>query len=485
MKKKIIIGLSIFALFFLVGGTYIIITIETVTSRLDKLIMLHQVEILREHLLIQIKRVQSDLSLKNTRYARNIDTVVTNVRNMEKVVNVCFDCHHSEDLMKKLIGLKNHVEEYRDSIDRALTIRANVRRLEAEEDNAFRKGEHLIGEVNSMISTANLRLDERTKSALRNIADTKILLYLLVALGPISTAGLAIIFIKGFTKPINVLLDATRKLKDGNLDYKIEGLKEEFGEVASSFNEMAASLKEHMHKMQRTEQMVVIGELAAGLAHEIKNPLAGIKVSMEVLSEGATVPEEDREVILRVIDEIRRIELLIKNLLNFAKPPQPNLMFINVNDILDKTISFSLGHPSLSPNATTAIKVFKDLDDSLPELMADPMQLQQVFLNLLLNAIDAMPHGGTLTVKTSHDTASNSVQIEISDTGKGIDEKLKDKIFQPFFTTKPKGTGLGLAITKRLIEQHGGSISVENHISEGTIFKVSFPVKHAEEVQIT
>ena len=109
--------------------------------------------------------------------------------------------------------------------------------------------------------------------------------------------------------------------------------------------------------------------------------------------------------------------------------------------------------------------------------MADPMQLQQVFLNLLLNAIDTMQDGGTLFVKTSYDAGENAVQIEISDTGKGIDEKVIAKIFQPFFTTKPKGTGLGLAITKRLIEQHGGDISAENNPGGGATFKIRLPVK--------
>ncbi len=133
MKKKILIGLSIFSLFFLISGIYIISTIETVTSRLDKLIILHQVEILREHLLIQIKRVQSDLFLKNTRYARGIDTIVTHVKNMENVANTCFNCHHDEDKTAMLNDLRNQIHNYNDALSRAMTLRANTSRLEAEE----------------------------------------------------------------------------------------------------------------------------------------------------------------------------------------------------------------------------------------------------------------------------------------------------------------------------------------------------------------
>ena len=477
MKKKIIIGLSIFSLIFLLAGIYIITTIETATAKLDNLITLHQVEILREHLLINIKRVQSDLNLKSTRFARSIDTVILNVRNMEKMADKCFECHHSEDVLERLSELRNDIDKYKDALSRVFTIRANTGRLKAEEDSAFRTGENLITKVNNMISIASSKLEKKTQSALGNIADTKTVLYILLAIGPPLAAGIAFIFMRGFTRQVNVLLEATRSLKEGNLDYRIEGLKDEFEEVAASFNNMAASLKEQMYKMQRTEQMVVLGELAAGLAHEIKNPLTGIKLSMEVLSEKTFTSEEDREFILKIIDEIKRIDSLIKSLLKFARPPKPNFAVSDLNEILNDTVTFSLKHPSLSSKTSTSINVLKHFDKSLPELMADPMQLQQVFLNLLLNAIDTMQDGGTLFVKTSYDAGENAVQIEISDTGKGIDEKVIAKICQPFFTTKPKGTGLGLAITKRLIEQHGGDISAENNPGGGATFKIRLPVK--------
>ena len=223
--------------------------------------------------------------------------------------------------------------------------------------------------------------------------------------------------------------------------------------------------------LQRAEQIKICGEMAVGMAHEIKNPLAGIKVSIEVLLEELDLVESDREVLVKVISEIRRLELLIKALLNFAKPPKPQFSLVDLNGILETAASFSLKNASFSP-----IKALKDYDEHLPETMADPMQLQQVFMNLILNAAEAMPGGGTLTLKTSYDKSSNALQIMISDTGEGITDEMKGKIFQPFFTTKSKGTGLGLAISKRLIEQHGGSIIAESNHPKGTIFRISFPL---------
>jgi len=484
MKKKIIIGLSIFSLVFLLSAVYTIATIEHATTKMDNLIKLHQVEILREHLLIQIKRAQSDLYLKNTPYARSVNTIVTDVRTMSNTVNTCFNCHHTEQVATRLKNLRDKIEDYKIDLSRALTLRANAKRLRMEEDHAFQIGTELIDEVDNITQMANLKLEQKTRAAFHEITRTKIMLYLLVLVVPIAAIGLSVIFIQGFTSPVNKLLAATRQLKKGDLSYRIEGLQDEFGEVAASFNEMAKSLRDDCIRMQWAEQLVVLGEMAGGLAHEIKNPLAGIKASMEVLSMDTTLAEENRDVLLKGVEQIKRIEVLLKGLLNFARPPKPDFMPVDVNSVLDTTIGLALRHPQFASRDSKTITVIKDYDRHLPKTMADPQQLQQVFLNLLLNAADAMPDGGMITVETSRPEPGLSLHIQIVDTGDGIDEAVVDKIFQPFFTTKQHGTGLGLAITKRLIEQHGGTINVKNNHAKGVAFMITLPVRDGEEVQI-
>jgi two-component system sensor histidine kinase AtoS len=433
----------------------------------------------------------------------------------------------------------------------------------------------------------------------------------LIAVGPLLTIGLAYTLIRGFTKPINILLKATKRLKAGDLDYRIEGLKDEFAELAIAFDDMAGSLKEHLreieeserryrllfesaadaifildaegaqagkivaanqaaakmhgysaeelmtlnikdldtpdaaaavpariermlkggewlkaevthcakdgrvfpielsagvfefgnHKyilaidrditerkqaqeaLQRAEQIRTAGELATGLAHEIKNPLAGIKVTMETLAEEPYLSEEDRSVLFKVIDEIKRIEGLIKGLLNFARPPKPQFTPTDVNTVLDTAAQLVLKNRSHASGETGAIDMVKELSPDLPEIIGDPMQLKQVFMNLLLNAVDAMPEGGTVVLKTSFGEAAHAVMVDISDTGKGIDARVLDKMFQPFFTTKSKGTGLGLAISKRLIEEHGGKISIENNKGGGSTFRISLPCDNGKRVR--
>ncbi len=480
MKKTIILGLSIFSLIFFLGVFYIIGSVERSTGSLDQLIILHQVEILREHLLIQIKRVQADLNLKNTRHARGVDTVVQDVMNMHNVANSCFNCHHSPAVTEKLNDIKDNIEEYKNALSRVFTIRANEQRLGEEEDAAFAIGQELITKVDDMIALTTTKLQQRTQGTLVKIADTKVVLYVLLVLGPLLTVILSYFFIRSFTKPINRLLHATRRLKEGNLDFRIEGLHNEFGEVASSLNEMAGALKEHFTKMQKIEQGMVLAEVAAGLAHEIKNPLTGVRGAIELISQESTVAPQDRMLLLKAVEDVVRIESLMKDLMNFAKPPRPQYVSVGINGVLDMTLSFALKHPSFAMNAGAGITVAKDFDPQMPNFLADPQQLRQIFLNLLLNAAEAMPKGGALHLKTFHDTSTGTIGVRISDSGTGIEERVMDRLFQPFFTTKHHGTGLGLAIIKRLIEQHEGTITVANNPDQGAAFTISFPIRAAE-----
>jgi len=197
---------------------------------------------------------------------------------------------------------------------------------------------------------------------------------------------------------------------------------------------------------------------------------------MAALSEEEYLTGEDRDLLKRVIDEIKRIEYLMKALLSFAKPRMPEFVETDVNAILHMVAALAVKNRASLGVGARPVKIVSNLAPGLPDILADPMHLQQIFMNLLLNAVDAMPEGGTLTMKTSLDAAVSMVRIEIADTGKGVESGVMDKLFQPFFTTKPKGTGLGLAITKRLVEEHGGEISLQNNAEGGVTFILQLPV---------
>jgi len=234
--------------------------------------------------------------------------------------------------------------------------------------------------------------------------------------------------------------------------------------------------------IQRERQNAFVAELASGLAHEIKNPLAGIKATIDVLSEESGMPAEDRSALKNVVPKIKRIESLLKILLNFARPPKPQFSRTQVNAVLDNAVDLALRDRSHASDAETAVRVIREYDDTLPEIDADPMQLQQIFTNLLLNASEAMPKGGTVFLKTLLDATTRTLEVRISDTGPGIDEEARKHIFQPFYSKKAAGPGL--AIASRLVEEHGGSIGVQCPENRGSLFMVRLPVNQAQRRQI-
>jgi signal transduction histidine kinase len=476
MKKKIVLGLAIFALMFFAGGVYIVTTTQATFYELHRLSQLHRTVALRKDLLLSIKKNQESIILRNRQFAME---GASGEQSMTAIMEKCYACHFDLPFKGNIVHLKSQIEGY-DSLTRAVFAAGpGSAPLEKRIGAALSMGNDLIGKMDGIINLTSANLGKQERAVLKTIDERKTLLFIMVTIGPFFTVGLAFFLIRGLTRPVSSLLDATRRLKSGDLDHRISELDDEFGEVAASFNEMAASLKKQMQEMQRTEQLRVCGEMAAGLAHEIRNPLAGMKVSIEVLLSELNMEERDKEVLLKVIEQIRNIELMMKNLINYARPVAAQPVRFDVNKILEKTIYFIEKHPSFT-SGDSRKQLIRELDEALPEIVGDPQQLQQVFLNLLLNAADSIPEGGTITVRTAHDKEAKTVVVVLRDTGKGIPAELMEKIFQPFFTTKGKGTGLGLAVSKRIVEEHDGSIAVSNNVSGGVTFAITLPVKAEE-----
>ena len=235
----------------------------------------------------------------------------------------------------------------------------------------------------------------------------------------------------------------------------------------------------------RSRQLATVGEMAAGWAHEIKNPLAGIKVSMAVLLDELELAPDDRAVFARIVKEIQRIENLLRNLLNYARPTQPNLSSLDLNVQVEsclRNVAMLLKSPDYSRQNGKRISLRPELGEDLPPIHADASQLQQILLNLLLNAVEAIGDEGVVSVATWLGS-DHRVRVEVADTGKGMTAEVAARIFQPFYTTKPKGNGLGLAISKRLVELHGGEIEVASTPGRGSAFIINLPQQQGREQQ--
>ncbi|HBE78642.1 MAG TPA: hypothetical protein DDW65_12830, partial [Firmicutes bacterium] len=224
-------------------------------------------------------------------------------------------------------------------------------------------------------------------------------------------------------------------------------------------------------RINESEKLAAMGGLAVGMAHEVRNPLGAIKTCAQFLRDKFE-PEDNRykfpQIIIR---EAERLDQLIERLLNFTRPAEQDFQYEDINEILDNVAVLA----SLKVN-DRRLTIKKSFDPNIPRLFVDAKRLQQAFLNIMLNAIDAMPDLGTLSAMTIYDQEKRRIKIEISDTGEGIPVNLVDKIFDPFFTTKIKGTGLGLAIVQQIILEHNGLISVQSKVGEGTLFTIFLPL---------
>jgi len=252
-----------------------------------------------------------------------------------------------------------------------------------------------------------------------------------------------------------ILADRERKRRI-ELQHTAQRLSAVYRELQSSFEQV-----------KRADRLSAIGQLAAGLAHEIRNPLASIDGAAELLDAAGDQPELRKETVTIIRKECARLNRLLTSLLDFARPRRPEWRDVELAKVLDTVIDL-VGH-----SAGKGIRFHKQEDERLPGLLGDQEQLTQVILNLTLNAAQAMPEGGDVWLIARRE--ANGLAIQIRDEGAGIPEEHMDKIFDPFFTTKETGTGLGLSVVHQIVTQHGGNVNVSRNEDRGTTFTLFFP----------
>jgi len=299
--------------------------------------------------------------------------------------------------------------------------------------------------------------------------------------------------------PLQRMVVATQKIAKGDLSHKVEvKSSDEIGYLANSFNQMTADLKAANEKLiewgktlekkveERTkeltemqahlaqsEKLASLGKLAAGIAHEINNPLGGVLIYSHLLLEDTDKNSPHYENLKKIVKETSRCKDIVKGLLEFARPKEPETSLIDINEIVESSLAI-VERQALFQNIT----IKKMYSSNLPRTVADSAQLQQVFMNIILNAAEAMDGNGILTLITSLTDDGTHIEVKFSDTGHGIRKEDKERLFEPFFTTKEvgKGTGLGLAISYSIIQKHQGTIKVQSQVDKGSTFTVKLPV---------
>lgn len=288
--------------------------------------------------------------------------------------------------------------------------------------------------------------------------------------------------------PLGRLLASIRRVGAGRLDERVDlDAPLELSEVGAEFNAMVERLEQakaqldrrYEHRLERADRLATVGELATALAHEIQNPLAGLSGALQVMSKDPTLADR-REILDEMLGTIGRLSKSVGDLLGYARPRSPDPAHLDVGEVVRNVVLLLRQQQGEGPE----VRIVEDLHPSPLDAWADPEQLRQVLLNLSLNALQAMPEGGELRLRTAP-AGDGRVRIEVSDTGVGIPEAELEQVFRPFFTTKPKGTGLGLAITRGIVERCGGIIGLTSRLGEGTTVRIELPLQSPETQPLT
>jgi two-component system, NtrC family, sensor kinase len=409
-------------------------------------------------------------------YGTNLYDALNNAQNAENLLN------NSSEEMQKIIGdaayerMKYNLVRYRETLERLgalpqLGDSSSVNQRLTLESELRHFGAEIVTQASNVVDQERLRIHTwlRTSMVIAVAALVIILIFMAV---------IAAFIARQIIRPFGRFEKYTRRIAAGDFSLITPARKyrDEFTNLAIALNHMLLEIKSHEDQLIQSRKMAAVGNLTAGIAHELNNPLNNISITTEALIDEFDDwdKEEKLKMLNAIASQVERAGAIVANLLDFTRRDESSFEEISINDVLNRTVKL-MGNEFTLNN----IRLNLELGDNLPRIMGNVHDLQQVFLNLFLNAIQAMPDGGILAVKSY--VEGGLLRVDVGDTGIGIPTENLDKIFDPFFTTKAvgTGTGLGLSVSYGIIKKHHGHVSVSSEVGKGTVFSILLPLSGA------
>jgi two-component system NtrC family sensor kinase len=527
VKKKLFIGLGLISFIFVLSAVFVLINLMVLTRQQNLEKQHEQVLYRYRTMLYLVRSAQAEMYRHEAGYSRDIDSLVEHMLEFEDMLSLvkkdfllsrsnkaCNGCHaaserHSDTV---LAGITDNLKSYEAAI--SLIVTSNDRNFtDAIENDATAVGEKIIAAVDALrrrTAEMNTRNEKRQTAA---IAHSRYSIFGTLVLGAVLALIVGALLLRSITRPLDLLVNGIKKVSSGDYGTKVViESADEIGFMAAAFNEMSGNLarvtgqrealltelremnnsleqrvrdateqlKMAHEKMLRSETLSAVGTFASGVAHELATPLSSVLSYFQMVKGKIPAGEGLAGDIALIEGELVRCRNILRGMLDFARAPETEKNATNVNGIIDELLALVQYQKEYR-----GITILRELDPGIPDVMAIPGQLKQVFLNVILNALQSMQEGGVLTVSSCVAGKGDAarVVVRVSDTGPGIPPEEVNRIFQPFYTTKKSGTGLGLSISYGIVRAHGGALEVQSEAGKGTVFTISLPVvSHAAAV---
>ncbi len=488
MKRRIVVCLGIILGLCLLGSVIAMLCLHRSIGTMTALAESRQIQSMRTNLVADAIRLETDVLAYRAGYRHHAEQRDTHIRRFTESINQCSTCHHEPAIQGRLDDLAGTLAAFQTDSAR-LYDHAASSSPDALQDEVQELVDRLVRRATAMSDQASKHLVVRSGDAIASVRQAWIVLIATLAVA-LSVGGVVAFHLMGrLTKPVEAMLQGIQQVQRGDLGHRFAvDADEEFRTLANAFEEAYTNLKDAQHGMIQSEKMVSLGKLAAGVAHEVGNPLASIS-SIAQLMQRQSISEEQAQQLGLIMEQIGRISRIVRDLLSFSRPERKvEVGIVDIPAILGQAVTL-LGYD----RRTMKIQISQQCDIHLRPVRGDADKLLLVFTNILMNSVDAICAesdlaGGSIRIRAAQ--SADDLLLRFEDDGPGMSEAQIANAFEPFFTTKSpgQGTGLGLWICYQTVQRHDGSISIASHVDgedRSTTVTIRLPCEAAQDAVAT